>query len=118
MLKLSWKKCGGDVWCRLNHLDLSTVSGNGVYVIWYVDDDMDQVYVYVGQGILRERLESHRTNDDVQCYKNLGTLYVTCAKVTSQKERYGVEKYLANELLPLEGERHPDVIPIEVNLPM
>ena len=117
MLKLSWAKCCGDVWCRLNHLDLSTVSGDGVYVIWYVDDELDDVYIYVGQGILGGRLEFHRTNDDVQFYKDFGTLYVTWAKVPSQK-RDGVEKYLADELLPLEGKQHPDVRPIEVNLPM
>ncbi len=117
MLRLSWAKCSGGIWCRLNCLDLSTVSGDGVYVIWYVDDELDDdVYVYVGQGTVKERLESHRTNHDVQFYKNLGTLYVTWAKVPSQK-RDGVEKYLADELRPVEGERHPDVDPIEVNLP-
>ena len=117
MLKLSWAKCSGDVWCRLNRLDLSKVSGDGVYVIWYVDGELNDVYVYVGQGTLKERLEFHQTNDDVQFYKNFGTLYVTCAQLRSQKKRYGVEKYLADRLLPLEGKRHPNVDPIKVNLP-
>ena len=112
MLKLSWEKCGGDVWCRLNHLDLSTVSGNGVYVIW-----CDGLCIYVGQGSIGKRLEFHQTNPDVQFYANLGTLYVTWAKVSPQK-RDGVESFLADELEPLEGERHPDVRPIKVNLPM
>ena len=115
MLKLSWEKCRGDVWCRLSRLDLSTVSGDGVYVIWCDDIDM---CIYVGQGSIRDRLKFHQTNEDVQFYaKDLdGTLYVTWAKVPSQK-RDGVESFLADELEPLEGERHPDVHPIEVNLP-
>ena len=116
MLKLSWERCRGDVWCRLNRLDLSTVSDDGVYVICCDDIDM---CIYVGQGSIRDRLKFHQTNEDVQFYaKDLdGTLYVTWAKVPSQK-RDGVEKYLACKLRPLEGKQHPDVRPIKVNLPM
>ena len=116
-MKLFWAKRRGDDWYRLNSLILSNVSDKGVYVICY-DDDIDGEYVcvYVGQGSIRKRLEFHQTNPDVQFYADFGTLYVTWAKVPPQK-RDGVESFLADELEPLEGERHPDVHPIKVNLP-
>ena len=118
MLKLSWAKCRGDVWCRLNQLDLSTVSGDGVYVIWcdHEMDGIDHMYVYVGQGSIRDRLQSHKANRRIASYAKYGTLYATWAAVSSQS-RDGVERFLADELEPWEGKEHPDVPPIEVNLP-
>lgn len=112
MLRLAWVKRRGEVWRRLNKLDLTKVSGDGVYLI-----RCDDLWIYVGQGSIRDRFKFHQTNEDVQSYSKLGTLYVAWAKVPSKKKRYGVEKYLADKLLPLEGGRHPDVDPIKVNLP-
>ena len=103
-MELNWFECDIDG-------DLTEVSERGVYVIW-----CDDLCIYVGQGSIRDRLEYHRTNDDVQAYGDFGRLYVTWAKVSSHK-RDGVEKYLADELDPQEGELHPDVDPIKVNLP-
>ena len=116
MMQLSWVKCVGNVWCALNNLDLGTVSGEGVYVIWVARHDGTSP-VYVGQGSIRDRLEFHRTNREVQQFGVHGTLYVTWAAV-SPLYQDGVEKHLADQLRPLVGERHPDVLPIAVNLPM
>ena len=117
MMQLSWRKCVGDVWCPLNDLDLGTVSGEGVYVIWVTLHDGTLRYVYVGQGSIRDRLEFHRTNREVQQFGVHGTLYVTWAAV-SPPYQSGVEKHVADRFQPLVGERHPGVLPIAVNLPM
>ena len=116
-MQLNWIKCVGNVWCPLNDLDLGTVSGEGVYVIWVTRYDRTSRCVYVGQGSIRDRLEFHRTNWEVQQFDVHGTLYVTWAAV-SPLYQDGVEKYLADQLQPSAGERHPDVLPIAVNLPM
>lgn len=130
-MELNWIKRSGNSWYRLNELNLEEVPGDkGVYVIWYEDNEDiegivgkelidafgDKKCVYVGQGVIKDRLECHRSNDDVQDHAEFRTLYVTWASVPA-KYRNGVEKYLARELIPLEGERHPDVEAKEVNLP-
>lgn len=103
-MQLNWNECD---FCG----DLTEVSGSGVYVIW-----SDDSCIYVGQGSIRSRLQSHKTNPDITLYAGLGTLYATWA-VVSSRNRDGVERYLADELEPLEGEQHPDASPIKVNLP-
>lgn len=117
-MKLNWIKRRGDGWCRLNKLDLKKVPNyDGVYVIWHDGILDEEQCVYVGQGFIRDRLKHHRSNDDLQFYAAIETtLYITWASVPA-KCKNGVERYLADQLCPLEGERHPDVRPIAVNLP-
>jgi hypothetical protein len=54
-------------------------------------------------------------NPKIQAYSGLG-LYATWAAV-GLLHQHGVEHYLADQLDPLVGERHPDDHPIPVNLP-
>jgi hypothetical protein len=86
---------------------------DGVYIIWHGGSNPKTVRV--GQGNIRERLEAHRTDPDVQAYARLG-LYVTWASVP-EDSRDGVEAYLAQRLGPILGKRFPDTAPISVNLP-
>lgn len=116
MINVTWTKCEGDVWCRLNNVNLSANHFDnieGVYLIWHTQND--SAYVRVGQGNIRDRLTAHRNDSDVQQYVNLD-LRVTWAQVDA-RYRDGVEAYLAQQLNPLVGERFPDVTPIAVNLP-
>src|SRR5574341_1138572 len=85
----------------------------GVYIIWY--GGPNAATVYVGQGEIKERLNQHRSNQQIQSYDHLG-LYVTWASV-AQSSRDGVEAYLAGRLSPKVGEAHPNATSIEVNLP-
>ena len=40
MMELKWIKCRGNVWYRLNKLDLKKIlDDEGVYVIWYEDNE-------------------------------------------------------------------------------
>jgi hypothetical protein len=86
---------------------------DGVYVIWH--GGQTPKTVYVGQGVIRDRLTAHRTDARIQAYSTL-TLYVTWAAVDASS-RNGAEVYLANRLAPIVGENYPNVAPIEVNLP-
>ena len=118
MMKLDWIKRQRNAWHQLNNLNLKKVPDDeGVYVIWHENILDDENCVYVGQGIIRDRLEYHRRNDEVRIYEVFGTLHVTWASVPAAY-RDGVEKYLANKLDPSVGERRPEVPPIAVNLPI
>jgi hypothetical protein len=93
--------------------NLSQVNANGVHVIWH--GGPKPWTVRVGQGNVCERLTAHRVDSAISAYRPLG-LFVTWATVPSY-EKDGVERFLADELRPLIGDRHPDVRPIPVNLP-
>ena len=116
MLALKWFACGNDKhWCSLEHLDLSGVSENGVYIIWH-EGNPGRV-VYIGQGApVCDRLAAHRGDAMIQKYKVHGTLRVTWASVPAA-QRDGVERYLADKWNPLVGDAHPAVLPIAVNSP-
>ena len=115
-MNLHWMKCVGDVWCKLNavNLDHQHFDGvEGVYVIWHGGDQAS--VVYVGQGVIRDRLREHRSDARIQQFADLD-LYVTWSNVESA-QRDGVEAYLAQHWNPKVGERHPPTSPITVNSP-
>lgn len=116
-LQVHWFECKSDYWCKFETLDLDTVDEHGVYVSGYKKADGDFIYtIYVGQGDVADRLADHRADSKITNYGSKGTLYTTWAEV-SVKNRDGVERYVADELKPLVGSRHPNVDPIVVNLP-
>jgi len=115
-MTLTWNKCQGNVWCNLNNVDLSHNHFDGmegVYVIWH--GGQYPAVVRVGQGNIRNRFQSHRSDPDIQRYAGLN-LFVTWASVAS-RDRDGVEAFLAQQLQPLVGERFPQRNPMVVNLP-
>lgn len=116
-MQLKWIQCQGDVWCKLNAVNLDHEHFNnmhGVYVIWH--GGTDPKVVYVGQGIIKERIIEHRTDPQIQAYADLD-LYVTWAAVPKEY-RAAVESYLANTWSPIVGLRHPQTSPpMQVNSP-
>lgn len=115
-MQLNWIKCQGDVWCKLDTVNLGHShfeNMHGVYIIWHGGNPAHTVRI--GKGYIRDRLQSHRNDPEVQAYAHLG-LYVTWASVPGQFQE-GVEVYLGKRLTPKVGERFPQAIPTEVNLP-
>ena len=115
---LQWIKCQGDVWGKLNTVNLGHKhfdSMSGIYIIWH--GGSTPATVRVGQGNIRERLAQHRKDSEVQKYEPEG-LYVTWASVSNQFCD-GVESYLAWKLQPKVGKRYPNPVTgqIIVNLP-
>ena len=116
MATVRWAKPQGS-WHPFKTVDLTKISVAGVYAIGYDSGDSRIATIYVGQGDdVSVRLQQHRSNAKILQYANKGTLRVTWAAL-SAKNRSGVERYVAEELDPLVGERHPIDNPIEVNLP-
>lgn len=85
----------------------------GVYRIYSVDT-INQKYIpiRVGQGVIHDRFTHHLRDPQITRYPNLLFIWAPC----HQTYRDGVEKYLADALNPLVGERFPDRYPISVNL--
>lgn len=113
MLEVSWVKCVSDKWCSLENVNLSGVKTRGVYIIWHAGNPGR--VVRIGQGNIAERLQCHRTDEEVMAYKEHG-LYVTWASV-QEDHLDGVEKYLAETWRPLVGAAFPFAAPIAVNSP-
>lgn len=113
---LNWIKCEGQRWCNLLtvNLDHQHFWGlEGVYVIWH--GGPQPWTVYVGQGVIKDRLAAHRQEREILQYIALG-LFVTWAGVPSYT-RDGVEVYLAQQLRPKVGKQYPQATPISANLP-
>ena len=75
MQKLNWSKCQGEIWCKLNFVNLDHQHFNGVegvYIIWH--GGKNPHVVYVGQGKIRDRLRAHRNDAEIQSYAPSGLL--------------------------------------------
>lgn len=115
LIQVRWTKCGNSSsWCPLETVNLSQVTTEGVYIIWYVGKNNNRV-IRVGQGNIRERLSAHRNDKEILEYKSKGKLLTTWAAVPASQKN-GIEKYLANYYNPLLG-IYPNATPIAVNLP-
>lgn len=110
---LQWHVNSQNEWHFLEFLDLTTVTQEGVYIIWH--GGVNARVVRVGQGDIAARLKEHRVDAEVLRYKHL-VLYVTWASVP-EIHRDGVESFLAYTYHPLVGLRFPDAILETVNLP-
>lgn len=115
MLTLKWAKAPDGEWFTLEGWNFADIKTVGVYHIWCVC--MDRKFnVRSGQGIVGARLTAHKADQVIINHKRSGTLHVTWAEVPPA-HLDGVERYLADRYRPVEGDRYPDAVPIQVNLP-
>ena len=114
MINLTWVKSAEGKWLSFLRVNLNNVASDGVYIIWH--SGSPSKVVYVGQGDISNRLMAHRSRKDIVSYSKIGELFVTWASVP-QKDKDGVERYLADKWRPLVGDAHPNVLPKEVNSP-
>jgi hypothetical protein len=114
MLNVHWVKSVNDTWLPLIGVNLADVDADGVYIIWH-EGNPGRV-VRVGQGYVKTRLTAHRQDNEIMAYAKKGILRVTWASV-SEAQMDGVERFLADQWVPLVGDVFPDVLPIEVNSP-
>jgi hypothetical protein len=112
-LKLNWVSLLYGGWPDLERVILPTMHEVGVYVIWKPGILLPAVRA--GQGIIRQRLQEHRSDWLILRHKR-PHLNVTWASVP-QHLCDGVERFLGNALKPIESDRFPICAPIPVNLP-
>ena len=114
---IRWSK-----WYILHEIDMSDNyfrDITGVYIIAYWDRSDKAIIVRVGQGIIWNRIKSHRENHEIMRHgrSRKSPLHVTWSEIPTQVMRDGVERFLGDLLHPIEGDRFPDVFPVSVNLP-
>jgi hypothetical protein len=115
MSTLTWIKSTQNEWLFFESFsDLADIKTAGVYIIWH--GGQNPRVVYVGKGDICARLTAHRNDKTITAYNQSGPLFVTWAAVPAAQQD-GVERFLADRLKPLIGDRHPDVAPIPVTLP-
>ncbi len=115
MIEMQWAKSPTGEWHTLTGNDFSKIQTVGVYHIWCVGPDRN-VNIRSGQGIVGARLMAHKADANIMRHARNGVLYVTWAAV-SQQYLDRVERYLADQFRPVEGDRFPDVAPLAVRLP-
>lgn len=114
-LQAQWVKCGdGSLFCPLETLDLSALNVMGVYIIWQSPSGS---VIYVGQGLVSDRLSAHRNDPAILSRRGEGTIVVTWAGIDDEPTRLGVERFLAMHYKPLVGKQYQNVPPVAVNLP-
>ncbi len=113
-MNLIWIKCERNAWCSFEGVNTEAINTDGVYIIWHGGDNSR--VVYVGQGVVADRIVAHRQNSDILYYRKFGGLFVTWAAV-ALADQDGVERYLADSWNPLVGGAYPVATPIAVNSP-
>lgn len=114
MLNVTWIKAQNGNWLPLPFRFESVEATIGVYIIWH--GGQTPRIIRVGQGDIAQRLSAHSRDHDITSYSVFGPLMTTWAAVPGP-HLDGVERFLADRLLPLVGDRHPDAAPMPVNLP-
>ena len=115
MRTVSWVTCESGVWCDLARLNLSSVFGLGVYVIW---QSPSRQTVYVGQGAIPERLATHRNDPEILAYRGSGTLHVTWTLENDPTARLSIERYLGELWSPAVSKVFSTTVaPVGVNTP-
>lgn len=115
-MTLTWIKCQGNAWCRLNNVNLQHQhfdGVNGVFVIWHGGGT--PWTVLIGHGEIRSELASCRTNKQVQSFLNLD-LFVTWSIVPADQQ-IAVVGSLANKLKPKIPPPQTTFDEVQVNLP-
>lgn len=130
MITVQWQRClKNSLWCQFNEKLLSngrfetrlgdhSVNISGIYIIW--TGIGDRTVLKVGSGIIKDKLEEHLRDPEIQAYKPT-RLYVTWAStlsvIGSEEIQKGVEKFLDIVFKPKLAEHLPDVDLVMVNLP-
>ena len=114
MIQLHWQLCANNEYCRLQDVSLHQISETleGVYIVWYWDNDSNPRFLEAGQGYIRDRIGDERGK-----YQNARQkLYVTWASLHPSYHD-GVEAFLGSSLGLDKVRNFPEVNHIEVNLP-
>lgn len=110
-----WVKTTAGTWPSLKKVDLTNVTAAGIYIIWYFGSPGR--VVYVGQGIVKDRLGKHRLNPEITLSAPQGIDLLVSWATVPEHLRGGMERYLADRFNPIVGEAHPDVPKIAVLAP-
>ncbi len=113
-MQVTWQKLPSGNWANARQVDYTKLNVFGVYIMWIPGTVLTgPCYIRIGQGNVADRIQQHLRTPEIAKYP---TLYFTCADV-SRWQVDGVERFLADRLFPMVGDRFPEAPPIPVNLP-
>lgn len=115
MQTLKWVKTDKNAWHRLLDLDLSLITGIGVYVLWH--GGFPSRVVHVGYGELSQELAARQIDPAVRVFLDHGPLFVTWAMVSDASIAEGISRHLEENLRPLVADGPYSVEPIPVQSP-
>lgn len=100
--RVHWAKTPGGRWHDLWGDNLSAVgSAFGVYVIALaLPGERDRLSVYMGEGNIRQRLQSHRRKPKFKQFRRVGKLVFTWTEVDTKRAAQGIETHLHVERTP------------------
>ena len=113
-MTVTWGTNRAGNYYALQNAPLAELEFRGVYLIWERTERTGgrivRTAIRSGSGLIADRLSDH--------HATFGDgLFVTWARIDSERVRLGVERFLHDHYQPTRNERAPDVPPIEVNLP-
>ncbi len=109
-MRLEWRKCARDSWCRFETAVLPDPNASGILVVW---SETFEHIVYVAEGAIAMNLKWARQFEPIA---TRGELFVTWANVP-EADQGGVRNYVSERLRPAFRDRPAPVGPIPVNLP-
>ena len=113
-LFINWKRDSATLnWYKLRDVDFGYIMGSGVYLIWH--GGVCPRAVYVGQGIIAERLKAHQRDPKIMVFEKFGSLFTSWGNVAARNFD-GVERFLVEKYAPVVNEVTPIVPRISVNL--
>jgi hypothetical protein len=112
---VNWAFQSNGLWWPFAAINTNYFGWNNPFGVYIIANGRRDV-VRLGQGDIMTRLRAHQRDYEI-CKPSYGFLSVTWAEIGPLCVS-GVERYLANELSPLVGDAFPNVMPIEVNLPI
>lgn len=116
MTTVFWQRTYANSAFRLE-TDTAMAYGYGVYVIWKPATSLLFARtIRVGSGDIRSRLLAHKADPQIFAHGRHDLRFTYCNPAVSLVP--GIERYLAEQLHPLVGDRFPDAYQVPVNLPV
>ncbi len=109
-MRLDWRKCPGDAWCRFETAVLPDAPASGIIVIW---SGPPERVIYLGQGGIAKNLKWARQFEAIARHRDL---FVTWATVPESSQS-GIRNYLIARLAPVHCDHPTADAPIPVNAP-
>ncbi len=117
-MKVEWKKCTGKEWCELYRLNTSHdyfQELEGVFIIWYINDENDRSVLVIGSGNIASQVNTLKEDAAIRAFES-HKVFVTWTIVPPKKSK-GVTVFLHKKLQPMISNDPPKGFASKVNLP-
>ncbi len=117
-MTVEWKKCTGKEWCELYRLNTSHdyfQELEGVFIIWYINDEEERNVLIVGKGNIATQLNDLKDDAAVRAFES-HKVFVTWAIIPTKKIK-GITVFLQKKLQPMINDDSSKGFAAKINLP-